>query len=305
MNDLYTLVSGHMPSLAVSIAAVVLIFAVRSLALRAVLARLQDSDHVYRVRKLSFYFSAGLLLIVLAWVWTQQLANLGSFLGLLSAGIAIALSDVLKNIAGWLLIVFRRPFKIGDRIQIGSDAGDVVDIGAFHFSLAEIQNWVDADQTTGRVLHIPNRMMFAEPLANYTEGTPYIWHEIPVTVTFESDWVLVCDLVREIIERHAPEPAEVVKTRPKEHISNQYLDLSGDAGTDVFVSAIEYGVTVTGRLLVEAKTRRLVTSAIWKDLLHAIDATPHADLAYPTTRFFRADIEGSSGASVAGHDTKS
>ena len=56
------------------------------------------------------------------------------------------------------------------------------------FSLMEIGNWVDAEQSTGRVIHVPNGKIFSEPLANYTDGFQYIWNEIPVLVTFESDW---------------------------------------------------------------------------------------------------------------------
>ena len=101
-----------------------LIFTVRYLILRALLPRLPDDEIAYRARKLSYYISVGLLLMILGWIWTRQLANVGSFLGLLSAGIAIALSDVLKSMAAWLLILLRRPFKVGDRIEVGPNAGE-------------------------------------------------------------------------------------------------------------------------------------------------------------------------------------
>ena len=52
----------------------------------------------------------------------------------------------------------------------------------------EIGNWVDADQNTGRIVHIPNGKIFTETLANYGKGFEYIFNEIPVLITFESDW---------------------------------------------------------------------------------------------------------------------
>ena len=61
-------------------------------------------------------------------------------------------------------------------------------IRIFQFSLIEIGNWGDADQSTGRVIHIPNGIVFTQPQSNYTTGFQHIWHEIPVLVTFESDW---------------------------------------------------------------------------------------------------------------------
>lgn len=211
MEDLSGLVSEHALDLGLSLLFLVLIFAARHLILRAVIARVQDTQAAFRARKLSFYVSSGLLLLALGSIWTSQLAGAGSFIGILSAGIAIALTDVLKNIAGWVLIVFRRPFKVGDRIEIGSDAGDVIDIGVFRFSLQEIRNWVDADQTTGRILHIPNGMVFVEPLANFTEAFPYIWEEIPVTVTFESDWEQARGMVQNVVNRYALDANQVAE----------------------------------------------------------------------------------------------
>jgi small-conductance mechanosensitive channel len=94
----------------------------------------------------------------------------------------------LANLAGWVFIVWRHPFRVGDRVQIGEHAGDVVDLRIFQFSLMEIRNWVEADQSTGKIIHIPNGIIFTSPLANYTHGFNYLWNEIPITITFESDW---------------------------------------------------------------------------------------------------------------------
>ena len=288
MNQLLDLFSDHVLDLVLSAVFIVAIFTLRYLILRTVVPRLADKEVAYRARKLSFYIAVGLLLFVLGWIWTRQLANVGSFIGLLSAGIAIALSDVLKNMAGWLLIVFRRPFKVGDRIEVGPDAGDVIDIGVFRFTLMEIRNWVDADQTTGRIMHIPNGIVFLEPLANYSEGLPYIWLEVPVTVTFESDWEQTREMVAGIIQRHAVEPDRVTADGGL----GRYFSLYQNLEPAVYIKAIDNGVTVTGRLLVPPRRRRLITSKIWEDLLGAINATPGVELAYPTTRFFRADREG-------------
>ena len=292
MEQFLDLISDNAANLGLSLLFLVLIFTLRYLILRTVVARVVDAEAAFRARKLSFYIAVGLLIFALASLWTQHLAGAGSFIGLLSAGIAIALSDVLKNMAGWLLILVRRPFRVGDRIEVGPNSGDVIDIGVFRFSLIEIGNWVDADQTTGRVLHIPNGTVFVEPLANYNEGFPYIWLEVPVTVTFESDWEAAREMVQDIIERHSADPGQVVEVAG-ERAANQYFGLYRDLAPAVYVKAIDFGATVTGRVLVPARGRRLIESKIWQDLLPAINEAPRVELAYPTTRFFRADLEGS------------
>lgn len=298
MNEFLNLLSDNALNLILSAVFLVLIFTVRYLILRALLPRLPDDEIAYRARKLSYYISVGLLLMILGWIWTRQLANVGSFLGLLSAGIAIALSDVLKNMAAWVLILLRRPFKVGDRIEVGPNAGDVIDIGVFRFSLMEIRNWVDADQTTGRILHIPNGIVFVEPLANYNEGFPFIWLEVPVTVTFESNWERVREMVEEVIAGYAVDPDTVTAAASR----NQYFSLYRNLEPAVYVKVIDFGVTVTGRLLVPPRGRRLTTSKIWQRLLHSINAAPDVELAYPTTRFFRADLEGSARSMTTGQE---
>lgn len=61
-------------------------------------------------------------------VWIPAFKQFGAFLGLFSAGLAIALKDPLTNFAGWIFLLFCKPFVVGDRVQIGEHAGDVVDI---------------------------------------------------------------------------------------------------------------------------------------------------------------------------------
>jgi hypothetical protein len=106
------------------------------------------------------YFVSLIGLLVIGRIWLTGMETLVTFLGLLSAGIAIALKDPLINIAGWVYILARKPFNVGERIEINNVAGDVIDIRIFQFSILEIGNWVQADQSTGRVLHIPNGVIF-------------------------------------------------------------------------------------------------------------------------------------------------
>ena len=129
--------------------------------------------------KRSVSFTIGLLTVILIGsVWIRAIGQFGAFLGLFTAGLAIALKDPLTNIAGWIFILTRKPFTLGDRVQIGEHAGDVIDMRLFQFTLLEIGNWVDADQSTGRIIHIPNGTIFTQPQSNYSAGFKFIWNEI-------------------------------------------------------------------------------------------------------------------------------
>ena len=81
-------------------------------------------------------------IILIVVLWLEGFHDLATFLALLSAGIAIALRDLISNVAGWFFIIWVRPITVGDRIELGSNKGDVIDISIFHITLMEIGNWV-------------------------------------------------------------------------------------------------------------------------------------------------------------------
>ncbi|MDZ4181751.1 MAG: mechanosensitive ion channel, partial [Candidatus Cloacimonadaceae bacterium] len=165
--------------------------------------RIADVRARFNTKKSITYTFVFLGLIIVGTIWFEGIKSLATYLGLLSAGLAIALKDLIANLVGWVFIVLRKPFEVGNRIQIGEHSGDVIDIRPFQFTLLEIGNWVRADQSTGRMVHIPNGMIFTMPVSNYDSGFRYIWNEIPVLITFESDWQKAKQILQEIIDTHA------------------------------------------------------------------------------------------------------
>ncbi|MBE0696551.1 MAG: mechanosensitive ion channel, partial [Anaerolineaceae bacterium] len=121
-------------------------------------------------------------------IWVQRIGDLSVALGIMGAGLAFALQEVIGSIAGWSTIVFGRPFEIGDRIETGGIKGDVVDIGVLRTKLMEIGNWLDGDHNTGRIVTVSNAYIFKEPLFNYSRYLSYIWDEISIPVPYDSDW---------------------------------------------------------------------------------------------------------------------
>ena len=107
--------------------------------------RTQDARVHYRWRKATAYVAVALGALLIGVVWLEDIQSMAVYLGLVSAGLAIALKDPLTNLAGWVFILWRRPFVVGDRIQIGQHAGDVIDLRIFQFTILEIGHWVDAD----------------------------------------------------------------------------------------------------------------------------------------------------------------
>lgn len=245
--------------------------------------------------KRSVSFTIGILTVILIGsVWIKAIGQFGTFLGLLTAGIAIAMKDPLTNIAGWIFILTRKPFALGDRVQIGDNAGDVIDLRLFQFTLLEIGNWVDADQSTGRIIHIPNGTIFTQAQSNYSAGFKFIWNEIAVLVTFESNWSMAKDILSRIVSEHAKDLSadaekKIIEASKKYMIFYQYLT------PIVYTSVQDSGILLTMRYICDPRQRRGTEHKIWEDVLAEFAGRPDIEFAYPTQRFFnRKSEEGDS-----------
>lgn len=277
-----------------SLLVLVLLWLLRLLVMRLVFRKSSSPLTLYRARKAVSYGSWVLGTLVLGQIWFSGFESLTTFLGLLSAGVAIALKDLIVNLAGWVFIVWRKPFETGDRIQVAQDRGDVIDVRPFQFTLLEVGNWVDADQSTGRVIHIPNGSIFVNPVYNYSHGFPYIWNELPVLVTFESNWKRAKLVLTEVARAHAEHIDAKARQQLKE-AAKKFMIVYSTLTPTVYTSVKDSGVELTIRYLCLPRERRGTAEAIWEDILTRFAAEPEIDLAYPTQRFYSNASEGKLG----------
>jgi len=258
---------------------------------RLVYHKYEDVKTRYVWMKTVTYITVILGIIMITSVWFRGFKSLGTYLGILSAGLAIALKDPLTNIAGWIFLIFRRSFSVGDRIQIGDKAGDVIDIRMFQFIILEIGNWVDADQSTGRVIYIPNGLLFTLPLANYSKGFQYIWNELNVLLTFESNWQKAKEILGDIANKHAENLSKAAERKVKE-ASKKYMIFYKSLTPTVYTSVKDSGVRLTIRYLCEPRNRRGTEQAIWEEILTEFGKCKNINFAYPTVRYYDNKTEG-------------
>ena len=245
--------------------------------------RAQDPWVRYRWRKSVNYLTLIVAVVLIGRIWVVRPGSLATFLGLFAAGLAVALKDIVANLAGWVFLAWSRPFDVGDRIQVGDHSGDVIDLHLFQFTLNEIGNWVDAEQSTGRIIHVPNGVVLSQPIVNYDQGFRFIWAEIPVTVTFESNWKKAKGILETIALRHAEQLTEQVEKELLE-ASRRYLIAYTKLTPIVYVRVADHGIRLTLRYLIRSRFRRGSENGIWQDVLEAFAAESDIDFAYPTTR---------------------
>ncbi|MEA3460325.1 MAG: mechanosensitive ion channel [Bacteroidota bacterium] len=263
---------------------------IRFVVLKLIWRLTEDPKSRYTWKRTVSFVVGTLTLILIASMWISAIGQFGAFLGLLTAGLAIALKDPLTNIAGWIFILTRKPFALGDRIQIGEHAGDVIDIRLFQFTLMEIRNWVNADQSTGRIIHIPNGTVFTKTQANYSTGFNYIWNEMTVLVTFESNWKLAKEILLKIIRDHSEDLSEDAKQKIIE-ASKKYMIFYRYLTPIVYTSLEPSGVLLSMRYICDPRKRRGTEHNIWEDVLKEFAQQKEIEFAYPTQRFYTRPAE--------------
>ncbi len=241
---------------------------------------IKDLKKRHVLRKVIVYFSVGLFLICAGRKLLPHL-NLSVVLGIASAGIALALQEALLCIAGWLFILIKKPYDLGDRIEINNVKGDVIDIRTFQTTLLEIGNWVEAEQSTGRIVHIPNSFVFKHSCYNYTRGFEFIWNEISVVVTFDSNWEKAKQILLELGNRWAQDRESIVAEKVR-RMADNYMIHFNKFTPIVYTSIVDSGIKLTLRYMIEAKQRRSTTSHIYEELLDKISQESDISLAYTT-----------------------
>ncbi|MDA3863925.1 MAG: mechanosensitive ion channel family protein [Deltaproteobacteria bacterium] len=246
---------------------------------------IKDLPKRYLATKTTNYILRILALIAFFNIWIGFGGEIFAFLGLLSAGIAIALRDPLVNLAGWIFIIISKPFSVGDRIEIGGIKGDVIDIRTSQISLLEIGNWIAADQSSGRIIHIPNGWFLTKSLANYTQRFDFIWNEIPVLITFESDWAKAKSILSEIAKNH--QTISEVDAKTSVHKASGDLLIYYKNLTSIVWTSIEpSGVQLTLRFLCKAREKRSTANKIFEDILKSFNHESDIEFAYPTQRLY-------------------
>lgn len=234
--------------------------------------RIRDSKTKYSVRKvfsiLYFVVFAGVLVQI--WV-TNTDAMLVSF-GLMAAGIAIALQDFFKNFVGGITIFLTGIYRVGDRVEMDSKYGDVIDIGLLYTTVLELREWVGGDEATGRLTTVPNGIVISRMVNNYTRDHNFIWDEITIPVTYDSDW----KMASERFEAIATEQTSEVAARAEEEMSSitgKYYFSKRVVEPRVYVKATDNWISLTVRYITGIRERRSAMNTLYRMMIEEVQGS--------------------------------
>ncbi|HKW75912.1 MAG TPA: mechanosensitive ion channel family protein [Terriglobales bacterium] len=140
--------------------------------------------------------------IIVSFAFASELSSITTFAGLLTAGIAVALQNVILSVAGYFFLIGKYGVRVGDRVQVAGVTGDVVDIGMVRLHLMEVTGGSSA-RPTGRVVVFSNAVVFQANAGMFKQipGTNFLWHEITLTLGAESNYREVEQRTLEAVNR--------------------------------------------------------------------------------------------------------
>ncbi|MCB0472640.1 MAG: mechanosensitive ion channel [Flavobacteriaceae bacterium] len=239
---------------------------------KAINKTISDNITRYRAKKIARLVSYALIFLLAVITFTGKVQYFTITIGLISAGFAFALQEVILSVAGWIAIFSSTIYKPGDRIEINNVKGDVIDIGITKTTLMEIGEWVHSDNYSGRIVQISNAYVFKGPVYNYSTDFPFVWDEINLPVRYGSD----IDLANEIILDTARSRLTDYVGYAREHwkqMVKKYLIENAQVEPTLTLKLTDNWIEFNLRYVVDYKKRRITKDTLYKDIKAAFDNT--------------------------------
>ncbi|MGJ4747541.1 mechanosensitive ion channel family protein [Leptospira sp. SA-E8] len=194
------------------------------------------------------------------------LSYLPTVMGLAGAGIVISLKDITLNYVGWLLIHGSNGFEVGDRIEIEGIKGDVVNIGINRFTLMELSPDPKSEQSTNRLVHLPNHTIILHKVYVVKEKMGFVWDEFRIKIPHSADWETAEKLLNGILKNGSIIDQHKIDYSVRE-LSKNYLVRLGTTTPIVYMTVEEGGVLFSLRYLTHIKEKRNQKARISREIL--------------------------------------
>lgn len=258
----------------------------------------------------SISLAAAIVMILgLLSIWFNDPTRLATAFGLMSAGLAFALQQVVTALAGYFVILRGATFTVGDRISMGGVRGDVLRLGFIQTTIMEMgqppavqtadpAQWVRSRQFTGRIVTVSNSKIFSDPVFNYTRDFPFIWEEMVIPITYQADRARVEEIMLEAATKHGIDSnglAEEKKAELKDRFGVEPVDLE----PRVYYRITDNWLELTVRFVLSTHGNRTAKDAMSRHIITALDAAGIgiASATYDIVGFPPIEIRGRVGTS--------
>ena len=251
----------------------------------------QNLENIYLINKILNFLNLTIVIIIIAFFYIDNATYLITILGFASAGIAIAMKDWFMNIFGWFVILTTGNFKVGDRIKIILQngqieiVGDVIDITISRIVIHEDVSLVTytKNRRAGRIVFVPNNVIFTNPIFNYTHnGLSAVWDGIDIIITFDSNYKKAEYLAKEITKKYSKGYTDITRKQLNK-LRSTYNIKNTNVEPRIFTFIGEYGIVISCWYLNNYATMNL-RSKISEALLETFLKEDDIKIAYNTMK---------------------
>jgi len=234
-----------------------------------------DRFSSYYYRHLARYLVVFAGAIALLVVWRSVIGHLAIFGGLLAAGLAFAMQEVIASIAGWFNIVSGGIYRVGDRVEIAGVKGDVIDITLLRTkvlemgsSLPEEPSWVGGRQSTGRIVTIANKATFEAPTYNYSSFFDFVWEELRIPVPYSADWKQAERILLEEAQRVSDSEGA---REAMQQMTQRFPMPQHEVDPRVFVTLTDNWVELAARFIIPVRQARTIKDQMARAIRERFD----------------------------------
>src|SRR3954463_513583 len=165
------------------------------------IGRIADTSTRFTLKRiLHLIITLAIAVIAISMVFVNWYAALTA-LGVGSIILGLAVQTPMTSFIGWIYLLVRRPYRVGDRIKIGDATGDVIDVSYLDTTLWEFGGkYISGDHPSGRTIRFPNSKVLDSMVWNYSWPLfPYIWNEVKLQIAYQSDLKFVAETMQRVV----------------------------------------------------------------------------------------------------------
>jgi small-conductance mechanosensitive channel len=189
--------------------------------------------------------------------------QLGTFVGLATAGLTVALKDFIVGFIGWLVLMGKNGIRLGDWVEINSVTGEVVELGMFHTVLLETGNWTDSGHPTGRRVTFTNSFAIEGHYFNFSTSGQWLWDELSIVLPAGQDPYPIIEAIQKKVMEATAESARQAEQEWQR--ATRSKDMSGmTAAPAINVKPVVGGIEVTVRYITRANERYRLRAKLYQ-----------------------------------------
>lgn len=255
-----------------------LVFGAAELYRRAVFRYVTDPRRRSRLLLLRKILLWSLVVAIAVATFATELGSLATFAGLITAGLAVAMQSVLVSVVGYFFLIGKYGIRVGDRVQVGSVTGEVIDLGLVRLHLMELSGQDGAMSPTGRVVAFANSIIFQASggLFKQIPGINLAWHEITVRLPSGADAAALKAKLIEAVSAGLKDYRDDILRQTQEMQRTAQVHGSADAQPQVQLRFSAEGVDAIVRYPVELMHAAEIDERVSREVLNVISSEPAA-----------------------------